>query len=316
MMNVLYTVLFLMSFVLLMALLVTFRHRISIYYILLFISVLVTNFGYMQLAYARNLDMAIYANQTIYLGASFSPFFLLMCLCDLCKMKFRKAFQVFFLLWGCLIFLFTLTIGRMPWYYKGVAFSREDGISSLIKEYGPAHIFYPLYLYVIIIICIFIIVRAILTKKDVSYFTSVLLLLGMVMLVTVYTAERVVGIKIPILPFAYVIALFVMLFMLKRISLYAVAEISAESMAENLEYGFALWDSRGKYLGSDDTAKEWFPELKDLRIEGTIKSEDTEFLKQAGNWIRSQGNDEDVHFMCGKVIVAATHRILRVKRKK
>ncbi|MGN0480834.1 MAG: HD domain-containing phosphohydrolase [Lachnospiraceae bacterium] len=316
MMNVLYTALFLVSFILLVILISVFKHRISIYYILLFMSVLVTNFGYMQLVSAQNLGMAVYANQTVYLGASFSPFFLLMCLSDLCKMKLRRMFQVFFLLWGWLIFLFTSTIGRLPWYYKSVAFSREDGISSLVKEYGPAHILYPLYLYVIIIICVVIIVRAILTKKDVSYFTSILLLFGMVMLVTVYTAERAVGIKMPILPVAYVIALFAMLFMLKRISLYAVAEISAESMAENLEYGFVLWDSRGKYLGSDDTAKEWFPELKDLRIEGIIKSEDTEFLKQAGNWIRNQGNDEDVHFMCGKVIVAATHRILRVKKKK
>lgn len=81
----LYTTLFILSAIMLFILVAMFRGRISVYYVLLFSCVLITNLGYMQLSGAENLPMALFANQVVYLGAAFAPFFLLMCLADICK---------------------------------------------------------------------------------------------------------------------------------------------------------------------------------------------------------------------------------------
>ena len=110
MLSEMYTLLFVISFGLFILLISYFRNRISTFYVLLFSSVLVTNFGYMQLADATSLEMAIYANQAIYLGASFSPFFLIMCLADLCKYHIKRIYQSLFILFGCLVFFMISSI--------------------------------------------------------------------------------------------------------------------------------------------------------------------------------------------------------------
>lgn len=41
--------------------------------------------------------MALFANQTVYLGSIGAVFFMLMCIADLCKFKIRKSVQIFYL---------------------------------------------------------------------------------------------------------------------------------------------------------------------------------------------------------------------------
>lgn len=316
MLNGIYTALFIMSFIMLAILVGRYKNRISIYYVLMFECVLIANFGYMQLSDATNVNMAIFANQTVYLGSSFCPFFLLMSMADLCKAKVNKALQIFLIVYSAVIFALISSVGAFSWYYKDVQLARENGVSILIKEYGPLHSLYPIYLFGIIIMCFAIIVNSFFRKKDVSYITSIILLVLMVMIVSVYTIEKALALKTEFLPMAYVIAQIVILILLRRISLYDVTAISANSMVESVSYGFITYDSNERYLGSDNAAKLWFPEIKELQIDSKVKSEDTDILKQIGKWIRKEDNRDIVYFEKDNLIIEAKHTILKEKRRK
>ncbi len=316
MLNGIYTALFIMSFIMFVMLVARYKNKISIYYVLMFECVLITNFGYMQLSDATNVKMAIFANQTVYLGSSFCPFFLLMSIADLCKAKVNKALQIFLIVYSAVIFALISSVGAFSWYYKDVQLARENGVSILIKEYGPLHSLYPIYLFGIIIMSFVIVVNSFLRKKDVSYITSSILLVLMVMIVSVYTIEKAFALKTEFLPLAYVIAQIVILILLRRISLYDVTAISTNSMVESVSYGFITYDSNERYLGSDVAAKLWFPEIKELHIDSKVKSEDTDILKQIGKWIRKEDNREIVYFEKDNLIIEAKHTILKEKRRK
>lgn len=314
MLNEIYTVLFILSFIMLIILISFFRNRISVSYVLMFVSVLFTNFGYMQLSDAANTGMALYANQTVYLGAAFCPFLLLMCIVDLCKVRLKKGVLFAFIIYGCFIFFLVSTVGALPWYYKSVSLVKDNGISYFAKEHGPLHFLYPLYLVIVMVLSLVFIIRSFAKKKEVSYLTSTMLLVCMSVVVVVYAVEKILKLHFTILPFAYVFAQIGALILLRRISLYDVSLITADSMVENATYGFVIYDSKGRYLGADEAAKNWFPELHELQIDAKVKSENTDLLLQAGKWIRQEDNSDDVFFERGERIIEAKHVIINERK--
>lgn len=62
-----------------------FHNKISIFYHLLFTTFAISSLGILQTANADNLQMAVFANQITYLGASFTPLLMLMSFADLCR---------------------------------------------------------------------------------------------------------------------------------------------------------------------------------------------------------------------------------------
>lgn len=315
-MSVLYTVLFLMTFFMTFILVAEFRDRIAIYYVLLFVSVLMTNFGYMQMSFATNLESAMFANQAVYLGASFSPFFMLMCLSDLCKTHIKRVYQIIFLCCGGVIFFLSSSYGIVDWYYKEVSLLSQNGGSLMVKKYGFLHTLYPVYLLVIFGLCVAIIIDSFRSKREVSYITGICLLNMMGVIMLVYGGEKLFRLKVELLPVAYVIVLISLLILLRRISMFDVAGITAESMVKSTDHGFVLCDSKGRYLGSDIAAKNWFPEIRELSIDREIREEGTEFLKQNGKWIRGEDERTDVYINSGDRVIEISHSILREKRGK
>lgn len=314
--NIMYTTLFILSLLMLIILIAYFRERITIFYVLLFASILVINFGYMQLSASQNIGMAVYANQTVYLGACFCPFFLLMCMADLCKVKIHNAIQLALIAYGCIIFFFISSIGESTLYYQSVSFVRENGNSNLVKEYGPLHTMYPVYLIGILIAAFVFIFLSFRRRKDVSYVTSILLLVCTAITVTVYIVEKSAHLQVELLPAAYVISQLGVLFLLRRISLYDISAITADSMVESISFGFVICDSKEKYLGGDVAAKTWFPEINELKIDVRIKSEDTDFLQQVGQWVRGQDEREVVYFERENRYIEAKHAIISEKKHK
>ncbi len=312
MVNALYTGLFLISFILLMVLIVAFKKRIAIFYVLLFSGVLVVNMGYMQMINADTLKMALFANQVIYLGASFCPFFLFMCIADLCKTQVKRIYQAFFVLYGALIFAFSSTVGVIDGYYKSVYLVQENGISRLVKDYGPLHTLYPVDLLIVMLSAIYIVVKAIKRKKDVSIINSV----GMIVILAVdnfaYLAEKIFKADFDLIPFMYVFSEIAILYFLRRISLYDVSSISADSMIDNEEFGFVLFDNKLRYLGADETAKNWFPEIRNWDMDAVVSNiGDSRLLKQMSLWINHEDNSEAIHVQCNDSILEVRHGVLR-----
>ena len=315
MVGLVYSIAFAIALMNLVYLVAKYKARISIYYVLMFFMVTIAIFGYMQSASARNLDAAVYANQTIYFGGCFVPFFMLMCIADLCKIRVKPAYQIFLLAFSLLMFTFVSTIGVLPWYYKSISYEQVDGVGKLVKEYGPLHILFPIYSAGAGVAGIAFIIHSFKNKKEVSHVTSTLLLIFMTIANIAYAIDQVFHTKYSVLPFGYLVTLGGTLLLLKRISMYEVTVITSNAMAETHAYGFFLCDSNGKFLGADEAAKEWFPEIETLYLDRLIENEDTDFLKQVGKWIRSEDKSEVVYLEKDDSIFEAKHSIIKECKK-
>lgn len=310
-MDKLYIILFLLAVVILILLLGMYSSHISPLYAVLFTAVALENFGSMQLASAKEITTAIYANQTIYLGACCTPFLLLLCIADLCKVRIPIVVRRATLITCCFVFFMVSSIGVYPWYYKSVNIAEYKGVTYLVKEYGPLHIVYPIYLIALVITAIVVIVKALRNSKGVSYITCFWLIAIMISTSAVYLGEKAINLPFDLLPVAYVIAEIIILFLLSRIRLYDISRISTDSMVDSSEHGFVLFDSKGRYLGSDKAAKAWFPELTEQFIDKEFTRVDTPLFKNIRKWIDIKADHEEVLINVNDSVIEAHHHMVK-----
>lgn len=316
MLNSIYTFSFILSFIYLFMLVSVFRNRLSSYFILLFASILLTNFGYMQMSDAETLKMALFANQTTYLGGSFTSFFLFMCLADLCKTKIKMWFQTLLIFYGGILFFFVSSVGVIDLYYKNVSLAHNFGVYILQKEYGPLHILYPLYMIITMAGGYFIIIKSFFNGKAVSYKNSILLMVTMTLTLATYLIEKFSGWGIPLVPIAYDIGQTIVIFLLFRISMYDVGLISSDVLVETTISGIVCFDSKGIFLGADDAASTWFPEIQELKIDFGFDRNRSDFLEQIGKWIFDEVSDKPVLIQRGEQYFWIEHKTQKEKTSK
>ena len=309
-----YVVLFIISSLLLVALMTAFRNKIPFFYVLFFASVVIVNYGYMKQAYVHNVEAAIDSIQTVYLGTVFVPFFINMCISDLCKFKIRRRFQLIFLLIGWTIFGLVCTIGKYDWYYKSVDVEYINGMSIIKKTYGPLHNLYYLYVGGAVVVATFIIIHVFRTRKNVSYHTMVLLLLSQVVTVGVYAVEKLTHTAYTLVPLSFIITEVLTLILLIRITMFDVEGISAKAMIKSKLFGFILIDKSGKYLGCDGEANVWFPELKDIRVDSNISEIDTPLFNQINSWFNRSNKINKAHITSGNLYIELEHVHMHERR--
>ena len=114
---------------------------------LLFISILVCNTGYFMLSLSQTLTLALISNSIAYIGNVFLPFFMLMLILDVCKIKHSKLLHYILISVGVIVLFVATSGGYLPIYYKEVALEIIEGGAKLVKEYGPLHTLYFVYLF-------------------------------------------------------------------------------------------------------------------------------------------------------------------------
>ena len=113
---------------------------------LLFICVSIVNLGYLLISVAKTVEFAVFANDITYLGSVFLSICMLFTIVKLCGFQIKKWHLI-----GCLssaVFMFIIVASSpmIPLYYKSVAIELIDGSAKLVKEYGPLHNLYLVYL--------------------------------------------------------------------------------------------------------------------------------------------------------------------------
>ena len=113
---------------------------------LLYICVTVVNLGYLLLSASKTVEFAIFANDVAYLGSVFLSLCMLLTIVKLCGFEVKKGHVIVCVTLGAVMFAIIATVGILPWYYKSVSLTFIDGSAKLVKEYGPLHPVYTVYL--------------------------------------------------------------------------------------------------------------------------------------------------------------------------
>ena len=266
-MNLYYNILFVVSIVLACIYAVIFRKRYSIYITLIFILVPITIRGYILQSTAVNLGQAVTGVKLAYQGASFLLLFMMFTIFDLCNLNLSKRFKLFFFILSWLMYFPVLTVGSAPLFYKSVSLEFINGEPVIVREYGPFHTVFYIFLAVYLAITIGAIVYALKKKRDVSKKNLLILLFCEGAGVLFYLGQHIFSGKIDFSTLSYLLTEIILLIIITRISLYDITETAIDTISMNGGTGFVSFDNKFSYIASNKLAKQVFPALQDLWVD-------------------------------------------------
>lgn len=185
----------------------------DIWFVLLFVSVLVVNCGYLTLSLSSTLGEAMLANRFAYLGSVFLPLCMLMIIMNVCKVGYPKWLTYVLFGISAIVFVIAASQGYTDWYYADVNITFIDGAAKLVKEYGPLHNLYYIYLLVYLLIMAGIIVFAFLKKHVFNWKLAALLLCATFGNIMIWLVEQLIRGDFEFLSISYIVTELFLLFL-------------------------------------------------------------------------------------------------------
>lgn len=236
-MTTLYGIIFVISLLMIIAYFLVDRKR-DVWLLLLFVCVAVCDLGYFLLSIANNLDFALWANRIAYLGNIFLLFSVLMMIMNLSRFTYPKCLPGI-LIGNNMIMLFIASSGGwLPIYYKNVSFEIINGVGTLVKDYGPLHKLYKVFLFAYFSAMIAIIIYTAVKKTVVSIKHSVFLAIVVIGNIAIWLIENSINAGFEFMSISYIITEGLILFLYGILQDYGLADtqgIYAESVATKTE---------------------------------------------------------------------------------
>ena len=176
------------------------------WFILLFSSVLVVNIGYTFLSTSSCLEVALQANRIAYLGSVFLPLSMLMIILDVTNTKHKKWLSGALLGVAAVVFLIAASPGVLDVYYKDVSFEVVNGVSTLMKDYGPLHPIYLFYLLGYFAAMVTVIIRASIKKTVDTTTHAIILAIAVFVNIGVWFIEQLTSVDFEMLSISYIIS--------------------------------------------------------------------------------------------------------------
>ena len=162
----------------------------DVWLLLVFVSVSICNLGYFMLSVSKSLSSALNSNRISYLGSVFLPFFMLMMVLRFCGMKRPKALVITLVTLGIIMLGITTSPGVLTIYYSTVNIEFVEGATKLVRDYGPLHALYYVYLIGYMLSMVGITLYAIIKKKIKSHTHTILLLCTVLCNILIWIIEQ------------------------------------------------------------------------------------------------------------------------------
>lgn len=268
-MRVYYAILFILSLLVAGIYAGIWRKRFSVFLTLNFSFIPIVNLGYYILASSQTVPEAILGIKISYLGG-YAHIFIMYAIFNLCNLNIKKSIKLILLGISTFFFLSSLSIGSSSIFYKSISGEIVGNNLILHKEYGILHTLYYIQILIYMVITICDTIYAFRKKNDVSRCNLRYMLACEAIPVLTFFIGRLFHLKVDLLPLSYVLSEAVLLMISRRIVLYDVTETVIETIALNGKTGFVSFDDSFNYLGSNQLAKNIYPELKELKVDDSV----------------------------------------------
>ena len=232
----------------------------DIWLMLLFISVAVCDLGYFLLSASETLNAALWSNRLAYLGSVFLPFSLLMMIMNLSRFRYPKFIPKALIGLNTVMFLIAASGGILPIYYKDVSLGISDGSAYLIKEYGPLHNLYKVFLFAYFASMVAIIIYTAVKKTVVSTKHSVFLAFVVIGNIATWLVENMIGAGFEFLSISYIVSEGLILFLYGILQDYGLADTQRIS------------DSAVEVVPENITATETIKSFNEKQIENIFNN--------------------------------------------
>ncbi len=292
-----YNVLLAAALVLLVVYVFSYHKHFDMHITLLFVLVPVANLGQVLAANAQTLEAALVANKVVYIGACYLQLILMLAVFSLCRIKLNRWIRAGLVALSTVVYVSALTMGDLPIFYEDVSFSRVGDVAVLSKQYGVMHTAFIVMVVGYFLSSIGAIVYSYFMKNQVPRTIIFLLFLTELVAMVSFFGGRILNSTVELIPLAYVLGLVLYLVIIYRISLYDVTDSAIDSLVQTGATGFASFDFKFNYLGSNQTAKDVFPELSNLTVDRPITG--NEFMAATAlKWLQQfEADQSDSEFL-------------------
>ena len=181
--------------------------------VVLFACVCIVNLGYLLLSTSNTVNFALFANKIAYLGQIFLLISTYLTIAKLCGLNLGKTLPIILIMIGVVVFAMICTTGYLPWYYKSVTIEFANGAAKLVKEYGPLHVVYLIYVLSYFVLMLVTVIWAIHTQKVGSRKQSGLLVAIVVCNITTWLVEKIIPLNFEFLSVSYVLTVSMLFFL-------------------------------------------------------------------------------------------------------
>ena len=140
-----------------------------------------------------------------YLGSVFLPLAMLMIILNITNTRTKRWVPISLFSLAVVVFLIAASPGILPIYYKEVSFEVVNGVSTLVKVYGPLHPLYLVYLLGYFSAMIAVIIRASIKKTFDSTAHAVIIAMAVFVNIGVWFIEQISSIDFEFLSVSYII---------------------------------------------------------------------------------------------------------------
>lgn len=188
----------------------------------LFGCIAASNCGYFLLSICTSLTVAKFANAISYFGGAFSMLVMLLIIYDVCKMRKRRWLTWSLIAISIAFFALAASGDWLGLYYRSVSLENINGITYLIKEYGPLHGLYALYLVGYIVLMLLCIAYAARTNRLSSPKYTTFLLVTVLLNVGVWLVEQAINEEFEFLSVSYIVTAVLLLLIYNMLCDYGI----------------------------------------------------------------------------------------------
>lgn len=203
--------------------------------LLLFVSVAVCDFGYFLLSLSKTLGAALWANRIAYLGNVFLPFSLLMMIMTLSRFTYPEWLPKVLAAVNTVMLIIAASGGWLPIYYKNVSLDFVNGLPVLIKEYGPLHPVYKVFLFAYFVAMVTVIAYTAVKKTVVSSKHTVFLAFVVIGNIAIWLVENMIHSSFEFLSISYIVTEGMILFLYSILQDYGLTNTPQNVDAINVD---------------------------------------------------------------------------------
>ena len=288
-----YTILFFISLVLSLFYVRHFHKHFQTAFSLVFAFIPISILGFVFRQFSTTQEGALFATCMIYLSGCYLPLLIMLIAFSLCHIKLLSKITFWLFVISTLLYLSILSIGSLPIFYKNITTEMVNGYIVLHREYGPAHLIFYIYIGALTITSFVTMIYAYLHKNDISKTVIILLFIPFLLAIISYFGGHLFSVKIEFTPVSYVLAQIIYLIIIHKICLYDIADTGIDSLIESGQTGFVSLDFKLRYLGSNETARRFMPELNNLHTDVSILKNPL-MQDTVVQWIKVFADDENI----------------------
>ena len=196
-------------------------------FLALFGCVAAANCGYFLLSVSNSLMMARITNGLSYFGGAFSMLIMTYIIHEVCQLPKSKWLKRCLAIISLFAFVIAASGDMFGLYYTSISIERVAGVTHLVKEYGPLHSIYAVYLGSYVLVMLGMIFYAVKKKLLTSLKYTLFLLVAVLLNVGVWLVEQALAEEFEMLSVSYIVTALLLLLIYDMLYDYGI--INADS---------------------------------------------------------------------------------------